>query len=211
MAKKNDNIRYGRCVNPECSNVGISDIIPENGNCPFCDKPMELDEDEPPGPGKGRPKWPKYVAIACATLVVIGGAIYGIATHIRQEPTLFPPRIIDPVLVISPDTPNVGEQTPVEQEVEVKKSAPSSIANTGGKAVPAIEYGVWTGRFKNNQPDGTGTMTYKIRHRIDPRDVKERVAEVGDYIIGEFSQGKLIHGVWYDKNNKQKDVLIFGK
>lgn len=208
MAKKNDNIRYGRCVNPECSNVGISDVIPEDGNCPFCGNPLELDDEVPPL--KKTSRWPKYVAIACATLAVIGGAIYGIATHIRQERTpLTPPS--DSVRVLSPDTPIVGGQIPAEQEVEVKKSGPSSIANTGGKAVPAIEYGVWTGGFKNNQPDGTGTMTYKIRHRIDPRDVKERVAEAGDYIIGEFSQGKLIHGVWYDKNNNQKDVLIFGK
>lgn len=74
-----------------------------------------------------------------------------------------------------------------------------------------LEYGTWTGDLKNNQPDGTGTMTYKVTHRIDPRDVKERVAEAGDYIIGEFSQGKLVHGVWYDKYNNQKGRVIIGK
>ncbi|MBQ8458262.1 MAG: Ig-like domain-containing protein [Prevotella sp.] len=44
MAKKNEK-RYGTCQNPECMNYGISDVIPDDGNCPVCHSPMKPEEE----------------------------------------------------------------------------------------------------------------------------------------------------------------------
>lgn len=188
MSKENDSIRYGRCENPECSNVGISDIMPEDGKCPFCGSDMVLDEDIPPI--KPKKKWPRYVAIALAAIAFIGGAMYGIVEY-ASRPKQVPLHLPDSIVVEEP-SPTTVEPAPIT-------------------STSPLKYGTWSGDFVNNQPTGTGTMTYTVRHRIDSRDVKERVAEVGDYIIGEFSNGKLVQGVWYDKNNNQKGVIIIGK
>lgn len=96
MSKKNDK-RYGTCQNPECMNYGVSDVIPADGNCPFCHTPMKpeeeetdsnqfdmLNDDDPLNDdlgsggktskgGKG-----KIIGIIAAALVVVGGAGYGI-------------------------------------------------------------------------------------------------------------------------------------
>lgn len=192
MSKENKVIRYGRCVNEACSNYGISDIMPEDGKCPVCGKEMELDEDVPP---VAPPEvWPRYVAIALAVLLVVAGAIYGIATFAGAS-----------------DDSSVEVEQPIVEEPLPEKPVESVVPAEPTESGIQLKYGVWTGDLANNQPNGTGTLTYKVRHRIDSRDVKERVAEAGDYIIGEFSNGKLVQGVWYDKNNNQKGVIIIGK
>lgn len=44
MAKKNEK-RYGVCQNPECMNYGMSEVIPDDGNCPVCHSPMKPEEE----------------------------------------------------------------------------------------------------------------------------------------------------------------------
>lgn len=74
-----------------------------------------------------------------------------------------------------------------------------------------LDYGKWSGAWKNGQPNGTGTMTYTKEHLIDSRDPKQRVAQPGDYIIGEFSNGRLVQGKWFDAFNNVKGSIIIGK
>lgn len=74
----------------------------------------------------------------------------------------------------------------------------------------SIDYGKWSGSWKSGKPNGTGTMRYTKEHLIDSRDPQKRVAQKGDYIIGEFYEGKLIQGVWYDASNTVKGSIIIG-
>lgn len=77
-------------------------------------------------------------------------------------------------------------------------------------ATGSIDYGKWSGAWKNGKPNGTGTMHYTKEHLIDSRDPQKRTAAKGDYIIGEFANGKLVQGVWYDSANNVKGSIIIG-
>ena len=73
-----------------------------------------------------------------------------------------------------------------------------------------LDYGQWSGAWKGGKPNGVGTMRYTKSHLIDSRDPQHRTAEKGDYIIGEFVDGKLVQGVWYDSANNVKGSIIIG-
>lgn len=60
-------------------------------------------------------------------------------------------------------------------------------------------------------PDGEGKYTFIEGRRIDMHDSKERQAATGDYIIGEWDQGHLIQGKWYDRDGQVKEVILLGK
>ena len=92
MAKKNEK-RYGTCQNPECMNYGMSEVIPDDGNCPICHKPMKSEEDSNDGgdvdldniediPFEERKKTKgidsKLIAIIVAAVLVLAGAGFGI-------------------------------------------------------------------------------------------------------------------------------------
>ncbi len=99
MAKKSKE-RYGRCQNHECMNYGMSEVIPEDGNCSICHKPMKPEEDSDDGGDidldniddvsfeesnttegpKLPPKGPNYKLIAgiIAAMLVLGGVVFGI-------------------------------------------------------------------------------------------------------------------------------------
>lgn len=88
---------------------------------------------------------------------------------------------------------------------KAEKATPSKPAASG-----RISYGKWSGSWKGGLPHGNGTMRYTEEHLIDSRDPQKRVATPGDYIIGEFANGKLVQGVWYDSSNNVKGSIIIG-
>lgn len=90
-----------------------------------------------------------------------------------------------------------------EEQAKQDKKQPASTTNT-------LDYGKWSGAWKNGKPHGTGTMTYTKAKLIDSRDPQKRTATKGDYIIGEFANGKLVQGVWYDSANNVKGSIIIG-
>lgn len=73
-----------------------------------------------------------------------------------------------------------------------------------------LSYGTWSGAMKNGKPHGAGTMTYSTSCVIDARDSKGRVAEPGEYVVGEWDNGNLIQGRWF-KNDGSKEAIIIGK
>ena len=78
--------------------------------------------------------------------------------------------------------------------------------------VKNYSYGTFRGTLKNGLPhDVSGRMIFKTTHRIDSRDPKGRVAEPGDYVIGEFSEGHLVQGIWYGEDRQVKGSIIIGK
>lgn len=116
--------------------------------------------------------------------------------------------------------PEVNTPTPVpegktietEKAVNQQKEMPhhASATSSAGSA-PQLSYGKWSGAWKSGKPNGMGTLTYTREQVIDARDPQKRVAKPGDYIVGEFSDGKLVQGRWFDASNNLKGSIIIGK
>lgn len=83
---------------------------------------------------------------------------------------------------------------------------PKPVATAGG--TKDLGYATFKGSWPN---DVNGRMVFKTSHVIDSRDPKKRVAESGDYVIGEFSEGHLVQGIWYGADNQVKGSIIIGK
>lgn len=96
---------------------------------------------------------------------------------------------------------------------QVEKLQQQSAQKPSKQAAPShsLSYGKWSGEWKNGKPHGMGTMTYTQSHLIDTRDQQKRTAQVGDYVIGEFYEGKLVQGRWYDASNNIKGSIIIGR
>ena len=71
-----------------------------------------------------------------------------------------------------------------------------------------LGYATFKGRWPN---DVDGRMVFKSPHVIDSHDPKGRMAEAGDYVIGEWSDGHLVQGIWYGADNQVKGSIIIGK
>lgn len=76
-----------------------------------------------------------------------------------------------------------------------------------GKFEPNKEQG---GSIKNGYPEGVGKLIYTQSRIINKYDKKNRIAEKGDYIVGEFKNGFVVHGKLYDSSNKLKSSLMIG-
>ena len=85
------------------------------------------------------------------------------------------------------------------------KPAPAPAATSGSKN---LGYATFKGTWPN---DVNGRLVFKTSHVIDSRDPKGRIAEPGDYVIGEFSEGHLVQGIWYSADNQVKGSIIIGK
>ena len=98
------------------------------------------------------------------------------------------------------------EQEP-PQPKKSKKSKP--VVKSGGVN---LGYAIYRGPMKRGKPHGVnGKMTFKYSHIIDSRDPKRRYAERGDYVIGEWYDGHLVQGVWYDSYHHAKGSILIGK
>ena len=89
-------------------------------------------------------------------------------------------------------------------EVEVKSSG----AVGGGGRVKGATF---SGAVRNGRPHGQGTLTFTSARLIDRHDERGRRAEAGDYIIGEWENGHLIQGKWFDSSNNVKGSIIIGR
>ena len=50
-------------------------------------------------------------------------------------------------------------------------------------------------------------MTYLQSKAIEGPDDKARTADAGDYIKGNYTDGKLVNGTWFGKNKSKKGVI----
>ena len=66
--------------------------------------------------------------------------------------------------------------------------------------------------FRGSWPnDVNGRMEFTSTHVIDSKDPKNRMASPGDYVIGEWSDGHLVQGIWYGSDNQVKGSILIGK
>ena len=104
----------------------------------------------------------------------------------------------------------IPAQAPVTTPARVPAPTPdpapkSKQASSGSKN---LGYAVFKGSWPN---DVNGRMVFTSSHAIDSRDPKRRVAESGDYVIGEWVNGHLVQGIWYGADNQVKGSIIIGQ
>lgn len=227
---RNSNLVYGICTNTggkkdgtpcsKCQNKEKQAIrASKEFVCEECGE--SLTKVDPP-----RSKPPKWLFVILA-LVVIAGIVIAIvmisrnAAEKEQEQAREHARL-DSIAKAEADSLNIelaAEQARLDSIAEMERALLEqarldSIENAKNQQKKqnqaSIDYGKWSGSWKSGKPNGTGTMRYTKEHLIDSRDPQKRVAQKGDYIIGEFFEGKLIQGVWYDASNTVKGSIIIG-
>lgn len=209
--------RYGICLNDSCPKGQSKEVQEISARkdfvCAECGKPLR----ECPPPKKGN-KTPLIIG-AVAVVVAIVAAIFifsgGDDTPQPAEQQL---AVNDSASQVKTDTAEVKVEEPAAEPV--RKDEPKVEKNAGKQASPAgssskskdLGYATFKGSLKNGQPnDVNGRLIFKSSHVIDSRDPKGRVAEAGDYVIGEFSEGHLVQGIWYGSDNTVKGSIIIGK
>lgn len=212
-----ERFKYGICLNDECPECKAKKVhqIPMRKDlvCPECGKPLR----ECPPPNQGGNK--KLIAIVVGVVVVlgIGGGIFALSGG--DDGTTTPPQGLgqDTTIVEKVDSDSIkaaqlaaaeaaklqAEQEAKKKPEEVKKPQPS----TGGSS-KNLGYATFKGSWPN---DVNGRMIFKSSHVIDSKDPKGRVAEAGDYVIGEWADGHLVQGIWYGADNQVKGSVIIGR
>lgn len=110
---------------------------------------------------------------------------------------------------VAPTTKPVATQVPkpaAQTKPTVTPSPKPATASASGSK--NLGYATFKGSWPN---DVNGRMVFKTSHIIDSKDPKKRVAEAGDYVIGEWSEGHLVQGIWYGADNTVKGSVIIGK
>lgn len=223
--------RYGICLNDKCEKCKSKEVqeIPARKDfvCqnPECGKPLR----ECPPPKKGGKG--KLIAIiaAIAILAAIGGiiAFSGSGGNTEAE---------EPQNVASAPQVNEDSLRAAQMEAENQRLRDSLVAAQAAEeearrqaeaaaSQPAAAVPVPTtprassgtknlgyATFKGSWPsDVNGRMVFTTSHVIDSRDPNGRMAEPGDYVIGEWVNGHLVQGIWYGADNQVKGSVIIGQ
>ena len=212
--------RYGICLNETCSKAKSKEVqqiaARKEFVCEECGKPLR----ECPPPKKGN-KTPIVVVTVVLVVALIAAFFIFSGGESKQltEPQLATKD--SDIVKVEKDTIGISEVKKDEPVVEPMKEEKPKVEKTAEKpAKPAtsssnsknLGYATFKGNLKNGQPnDVNGRLIFKTSHVIDSRDPKGRVAEAGDYVIGEFSEGHLVQGMWYGSDNTVKGSIIIGK
>lgn len=73
-----------------------------------------------------------------------------------------------------------------------------------------LGYGTYTGPTKNGKPHGMGRLVYKRTTIINRTDSKQRTAQRGESIQGQFVNGTFTIGKHFDTNGNLIESLNFG-
>ena len=207
-------VRYGLCLNDNCSKSKAKEIQQINGRkefvCEECGKHLR----ECPPPRSWWNKNGKTLLGALAIVTVLGIGSFFVMSPKNESNTESP---VNPAPEVIDEAPTDSVQTVKEQPVaptpapEKKEAEPAKNSTVTTSDRLDLGYATYKGRVKNGKPhDENGRMTFKEKHLIDKRDSQKRMAEPGDYIIGEYVNGKLVQGVWYNEKNTVKGSIIIG-
>ena len=221
--------RYGICLNDNCQKCKNKEVqqvsVRKDFVCEECGKPLR--ECPPP---KSGPNKMVIAAIAAVIVIAVGvGCFLGFSGGDTPESTPVDSLNVqsdslsqssDTVTVLRTDTIKQIDTVTIEKTVE-KVETPKAIKTTttttktskaSGTAKGSVNlgYAKFTGTVSGGKPNGQGTMRFTSSHVIDSRDPKGRVADAGDYVIGEWVNGKLVQGRWYGSDNNVKGSIIIG-
>lgn len=224
--RNNDRIRYryGICLNDNCEKCKSKEVqeIPARKEfvCqnPECGKPLR--ECPPPKKG-GNSKLIAVIAGVVVVLAIIGGVLFfsgGSEEKAVPEPVAAAPVDSDSIKAAQMEEENQRlKDSLVAVEAQKKEEASKPVATPAPAPAPKpvnasgskdLGYATFKGSWPN---DVNGRMVFKSSHIIDSRDPKGRMAEAGDYVIGEWSEGHLVQGIWYGADNQVKGSVIIGK
>ena len=214
----------GICRNEDCEMCDqIQEAEKSNFKCEKCGKdliPFGNKISDPKGPNT---KLIGIIAGAVAVLAIIGGII-AFSGGSEEKP------VPAPVPEVKENTDSIkaaqeaAEQQRIKDSLDAvaaaeaakkqeaeKKAEPVSIAPKPSKPASGsknLGYATFKGSWPN---DVNGRMVFTSSHVIDSKDPKKRVAEAGDYVIGEWADGHLVQGIWYGSDNQVKGSIIIGR
>ena len=221
--------RYGICLNDnclKCKNKEVQQISARKDFvCEECGKPLR--ECPPP---KSGPNKMVIAAIAAVIVIAVGvGCFLGFSGGDTPESTPVDSLNVqsdslsqssDTVTVVRTDTIKQIDTVTIEKTVEKVETpkatqtttTPPKTSKASGSTKGSVNlgYAKFTGTVSGGKPNGQGTMRFTSSHVIDSRDPKGRVADAGDYVIGEWVSGKLVQGRWYGSDNNVKGSIIIG-
>ena len=221
--------RYGICLNDNCQKCKNKEVqqvsVRKDFVCEECGKPLR--ECPPP---KSGPNKMVIAAIAAVIVIAVGvGCFLGFSGGDTPESTPVDSLNVqsdslsqssDTVTVVRTDTIKQIDTVTIEktvEKVETPKATKTTTTTTktskaSGTAKGSVNlgYAKFTGTVSGGKPNGQGTMRFTSSHVIDSRDPKGRVADAGDYVIGEWVSGKLVQGRWYGSDNNVKGSIIIG-
>lgn len=222
----------GICRNEDCEMCDqIQEAEKSNFKCEKCGKDLipfgNKTSESSGGPNK------KLIGIIAAAVVILGGigaaiAFSGGDSMPVEKPVAVAPVDSDSIKAAQMEAENqrlkdslaaveaanakkqeVPAAKPVATPVPVTKSAEATVSKpTASSGTKNLGYATFKGTWPN---DVNGRMVFKTSHVIDSRDPKGRMAEAGDYVIGEWSDGHLVQGIWYGADNQVKGSVIIGR
>lgn len=196
--------------------------------CEECGKPLCPIEDKK----KSKPKnyLPLIIVGVIAGVAIIAGCIFAFSGGSNEDPQLVatdtvpanevatePDTVIkrDTVVVrdtiVQNNTVTTNEKVTTKTVVSTTAPAKSNVSsNSGGSGTLRLGFANYTGATKSGRAHGQGRMVFTSSHIIDSRDSKGRVADAGDYVIGEWNNGNLVQGRWYGADGNVKGSIIIG-
>lgn len=206
--------RYGICKNVgACSKAGnVQCIDDDNANfvCPECDEPLtesaDVDTSIEDDPAKGKKK---RMMLTFASAVILTGACVGGYFFLKENQN---PTSPDNPPVKEPDTTIVATLPPANpNDSALAALATGHVEEENGIGSISTPYGKYNGDLKDGKANGNGTFQFFKACRISSRDNRQRMAEAGDYISGQFVDNEITQVKWFSKDGTQKGVIIIGK
>ena len=181
--------KTGICINiggncPKAKNREIQTADVTNFKCEHCGSELREKSNEDDGINT------KLIATIASGILLLGGIGGGLYKYFNKS-----------------DSDIEVKETIVTAKEEASKSTNSLSKPTNGTD---LGYAVWTGQVdENGLPNDTnGRMYFNERHRISPNDDQERYAEIGESIVGEYVNGKLVQGKWYKKDGNVEVIMM---
>lgn len=222
----------GMCRNEDCEMCDqIQEAEKSNFKCEKCGKDLIPFGNKTSTPSSGPNKKLIGLILGAVALLAIIGCIIAFSGNKGPKPvekTLETPLEVAPVDSDSIKVAQMAAEnqrlkdslSAVEAENAKKQDAPvqkqvAAPATSSSKPKPVTSSGsknLGYATFKGSWPnDVNGRMVFNTSHIIDSRDPKGRVAEAGDYVIGEWADGHLVQGIWYGADNQVKGSVIIGR
>lgn len=98
----------------------------------------------------------------------------------------------------------------VTTEVKPKKDATPKSSSSSTYGTLQLSYGTYTGDIVNGYPHGKGRLKYSVRRQVNKNDLKARMAEPGDYVVGTFFNGFFIQGDLYNAEGELQKSFNVG-
>ncbi len=203
-------LKYGICLNTEddcemskaINNKKGKPVQEVRGSKPFeCSKcGEELKEVAAPA----TPLNLKLIAGCVAGVLLLSG-VGAFVMNINSPEVTSPKPEVDTVIAAQPD-PAEGVVPPNTEPVEA--SDPVVVEPSDALV---LDYATWSGSVRNGKAHGQGVMLFTKTKLIDSRDIeKKRTASAGEKIIGEYKDGRLVHGTWYKGDGNVETIVIGG-